>query len=50
MIKRTNRDRDIGETQKCCEVMIDKALAKDISEDNAAGTDNMTCVLVEFLR
>jgi hypothetical protein len=50
MIKRVNRDQDLPQTSKVCELIIEKGLAKDIIEDGAPGTDNMTCMVIEFLK
>ncbi len=38
------------ETEKCIETMFDKGLAKEVENDNGPGTDNMSCILLEFIK
>ena len=38
-----------AQTSKCIELMFDSIIAKDLTS-GGAGTDNMTCVVVEFKR
>jgi serine/threonine protein phosphatase PrpC len=44
LLKRMNKD----EIPKICEQLLDKGLAKDYQDQ--LGTDNMTCVLIEFIK
>jgi serine/threonine protein phosphatase PrpC len=46
-LKRRTDLSNLAQTSKCIELMFDSILAKDLSS-GGAGTDNMTCLVVEF--
>lgn len=46
-LKKRTDVSNLAQTSKCIELMLDSIIAKDLTS-GAIGTDNMTCLVVEF--
>lgn len=48
MKQRPDRTKNVALISECIEVLFDKITATDLMQSGGVGTDNMTCVIVEF--